>query len=188
MTTISSSPMEMVHFLRSNRGFTLIEVLIAVVIFTIGITTLLGAVSTIMRGSSDLENINIATSLVRDLMDEIIGKGFDDPDGGAFGLEEAEPRSNFDDVDDYDGWSKNPPEDVDGTSYDGTDTTPDYSAFTRAVTVENVPENNFDIGTPSADGTTDAKRIVVTVSWTAAGGSPNLELKSVVSEYHPDPR
>lgn len=171
-----------------TRGFTLLEVLIAIVIFTVGVVILLAAISTMIRSSSDIENIDVATNLTRDLIDEILGKGFDDPDGGAFGLEEAEPRSNFDDVDDYDGWSKNPPEDVDGTSYDGTASQPNYSIFTRAVTVENVPEDNFDTETPSADGTTDAKRIVVTVSWTAAGGNPEVELKSVVTEYHPDPR
>lgn len=172
-----------------RSGFTLLEVIIAIVIFTIGVVILLGAVSAIMRGSSDVENIDIATSLARDLMDEILGKGFDDPDGGlAFGLEEAEPRSNFDDVDDYDGWIKTPPEDVDGTTYDGTGATPNYSRFRRAVTVENVPEDDFNTLTASGDGTTDAKRIIVTVSWEAVGGSPQVELRSVVTEYHPDPR
>lgn len=173
----------------TNPGFTLLEVLITVVIFSIGIVVLLGAISTIIKGSSDLENINIATSLARDLMDEILGKGFNDPDGGlAFGLEEVEPRTNFDDADDYDGWSKNPPEDVSGTAYDGTGSTPNYASFTRAVTVENVPENNFNTATPSGDGTTDAKRIIVTVSWEATGGNPQVELRSVVTKYHPDPR
>ena len=149
----------------------------------------MGAVSAIMKSSADTENIDIATSLARDLMDEILGKGFDDPDGGAtFGPEEAEPRRNFDDVDDYDGWSKTPPQDVDGVSYNGAGSMPDYSYFTRQVTVENVPQDNFNVLTPSADGTTDAKRIIVTVSWQAIGGSPDVELRSVVTEYHPDPR
>ncbi|UCD54784.1 MAG: type II secretion system protein [Candidatus Omnitrophota bacterium] len=170
------------------KGFTLLEILIVIVIFTIGVVILLGAISTMIRGSGDIESIDIATNLARDMMDEILAKGFDDPDGSAFGLEETEPRNNFDDVDDYDGWSKNPPQDVNGTPYDGTDTIPDYSAFTRAVTVENVPENDFDIEAPSTDGTTDAKRIVVTVSWAALGGNPSVELKSVATEYHPDPR
>ena len=174
-----------------KSGFTLLEVLITVVIFTVGIVILLGAVSTIMRGSSDIENINIATSLARDLMDEIIGKGFNDPDGGsiwgpeALQGENANDRATFDDADDYDGWSKNPPEDVSGTDYDGAGSTPNYSRFTRAITVENVLENDFN--TTSSD-ITDPKRIIVTVSWQEAGGSPQVELRSVVTAYHPDPR
>ena len=171
-----------------NRGFTLLEILFAITFFMIVGVILLGAIISMIKASSDIENIDIGTKLARDMMDEILGKGFDDPDGGAFGLEEVEPRSNFDDVDDYDEWSKNPPEDVSGTAYDGTDPMPNYSLFTRAVTVENVPEDDFNKEAPSADGTTDAKRIIVTVSWTTTGGNPDVELKSVVTEYHPDPR
>ncbi|UCD15789.1 MAG: hypothetical protein JSV34_01710 [Candidatus Omnitrophota bacterium] len=147
------------------------------------------SISAGIRGAVDLENIEIASTLSRDLMDEIIGKGFDDPDAGAvFGPEEAEPRVNYDDADDYDGWSKSPPQNISGTYFDGTGTTPNYSRFRRAVTVENVPEDNFNAGTPSADSTTDAKRIIVTVSWPAPGGTTQVELKSVVTEYHPEAR
>jgi type II secretory pathway pseudopilin PulG len=174
---------------KSDKALTLLEVLIVIVIFTTGTVVLLGAVSAIMRGSADIENIDIAASLARDLMDEILGKGFDDPDAaGGFGLEETEPRSNFDDVDDYDGWSKNPPQDISGTDYDGADSTPNYARFTRAVTVENVPEDDFNTATASDDGTTDAKRITVTLSWGTHGGDTEIALKSVVTEYHPDPR
>lgn len=171
-----------------KSGFTLVEVMLVTVLLTIGVVSLLQATSAVMTGETDIENIDVATVLARDLMDEILSKGFDDPDGGAFGTEEAEPRSNFDDVDDYDGWSKSPPQSVSGTSYDGTGGTPNYTNFTRAVTVENVPVNDFNAATPSPDGTTGAKRIVVTVSWKVPGGTPQAQLKAVVSEYHQDLR
>ncbi|MDD4909642.1 MAG: prepilin-type N-terminal cleavage/methylation domain-containing protein [Candidatus Omnitrophica bacterium] len=171
------------------RGFTLLEVLISIVIITSGIVILLEIIPVVMQGSANIENLVTATTLSRDLMDEILSKGFDDPDtGAAFGLEESAPRSNFDDVDDYDGLSEDPPQDVSGADYDGTGAMPDYSRFTRAVTVENVPENDFNAASPSADGTTDAKRIIVTVSWPDKAGTAQVELRSVASEYHPDPR
>ena len=169
--------------IKDERAFTFLEVMLAIFIFVGGTLAVMGAFSGLMKASAESEDFEIATWLAKDMMDEIISQPFDDPDGGAFGTEEAEPRSNFDDVDDYDGWSKSPPKDIAGTDYDGTGGQPSYSRFTRAVTVENVPEDDFNVSTPSTDGTTDAKRIIVTVSW-GPSSSSSVALRSVVSEYH----
>lgn len=171
-----------------TSGFTLLEIILAIIIITTGVVMLIRAMSAMIRGSTDIENIDITTSLARDMMDEILGKGFDDPDQpGSFGREENR-RNKFDDVDDYDGWRKNPPEDVDGNRYDGKKGRPNYTRFTRSVIVENVPEDDFNTPTPPGDGTTGAKRIIVNVSWRPTGGVSEVKLRSVVTEYHPDPR
>ena len=169
---------------------TLLEVLLTTILLTIGTLSLFSAMAVVKKGEVDTEMVSLATILSRDMMDEILAKAFEDPDGahGSFGREEALPRSNFDDVDDYDGLSENPPQSVSGTVYNGTGGTPNYSMFTRSVLVENVPQNNFNAGSPSADGSTDAKRIIVTVSWLEKGGAPQVQLRSVVTEYHPQGR
>jgi Tfp pilus assembly protein PilV len=177
----------MYDVLSTKRGISLLEILFTTVLLTIGTVSLFTAMASVKSGAVDSEMVTIGNSLARDMMDEIYGKAFEDPDGavGSFGTEESLPRSNYDDVDDYDVWSQSPPVDVNGTAYNGAGGMPNYTMFTRAVTVENVPENNFNVGTPSADGSTDAKRIIVTVSWNAKGGSPQVQLRSVVTEYHP---
>jgi len=171
-------------------GMTLLEILFTTVLLTIGTLSLFSAMAIVKKGEVDAEMVSLATVLSRDMMDEILSKAFEDPDvaTGSFGREEALPRSNFDDVDDYDTLSENPPQSVSGTAYDGTGGTPNDSMFTRSVTVENVPDNNFNTAVASAHGSTTSKRIIVTVSWTEKGGTPQVQLRSVVTEYHPQGR
>ena len=90
---------------------------------------------------------------------------FEDPDlgAGSFGTEEAS-RSAYDDIDDYDGLSNSPPERINGTALS------DYGGVTRSATVDNVLLTDPDPVTPEADGSTDFKRIRVTVAWTGGGG------------------
>lgn len=80
----------------------------------------------------------------------------------SFGPEEGS-RAAYDDVDDFDGLSNSPPERIDGTALS------DYGGFTRSVTVDNVTAAVPDPVTPEADGSTEFKRIRVTVTWTGAG-------------------
>jgi len=106
----------------------------------------------------DRESI-AAQELANQLMIEIQGKLFEDPDfgPGSFGpgIDELE-RSDYDDVDDYDGWSAGPPEHPDGTAMDG------YTGYVRSVVVTNV--DDATLTTSQTDGSTESKRIVVTVT------------------------
>ena len=107
-----------------------------------------------------------ATNLAQDLMDEIVGKEFRDPNSdnrpewGYSAGDEGNYRSKWDDVDDYAAWkNKKPPKDVMGTSL----TT--YADFTRSVSVARV--NPADLQTPLADDDTNhisCNRIIVSVS------------------------
>ena len=68
----------------------------------------------------------------------------------------------FDDIDDFDGWSGAPPEFQDGTILNGEDGRPDYSNFRRQVMVDNVDENDYS--NQLNDGESASKRVTVTVA------------------------
>ncbi len=75
------------------------------------------------------------------------------------GIDDSEGTSNrtdFDDVDDYHGWSASPPEAKDGTAL------ADYTGWTRSVTVEYV--NPLQPGGTAVGSDNGAKRITVTVT------------------------
>ena len=82
-----------------------------------------------------------AAFLVVNLAEEINKRNYDDPEAsGAIGTDVGEAldtRSDFDDIDDYDGWSANPPQDRQGNTYD------QYSNLTRSVSVQHVQANDF---------------------------------------------
>ena len=102
----------------------------------------------------------MALGLADDLMAEILSLPYSDPNQTpTFGLETGESgasRINYDDVDDYNSFSENPPKDRSGA------TIADRADFTRAVTVTRVVPTN-----PAQSTTTDqgAKCIRVRVSF-----------------------
>jgi hypothetical protein len=120
------------------------------------------------KGSVDkMKEQRTALFLAKQMMEEIQSKAYEDPDlpTGSFGQEENyPPRSNLDDVDDYDGINESPPEYPDGTILNGENGVPNYQGFHRHVDVENVDNSNYN--TTVANGTTDSKRVTVTVSST----------------------
>ena len=153
--------------LKSNDGFSLIEILISTFLITLAITAFLNPLILTMRGAVERHDQSIALELVKDLLEEVRGKRFEDsfePEG-SFGREEEGVgyRGAFDDVDDYDDLFEIPPLTREGMAMDGEGGRPDYSLFRRKVTVENV--NPRDYGTVYPDGSTDAKRITVEVYW-----------------------
>ena len=171
-----------------ETGFTLLEVVLALVLMGMVLVGVSGMYHAIIRSSGRSRDLSIAVNLAQGLMEEIKGKAFEEPDDDPdFGPEiagtPAEPavdtatdRTLYDDVDDYNGWTRTPPENILGAAMDGSGVMPDYTAFTRSVIVEYVSESDFDSPDP---GPTDAKKIAVTVSW----GTESVELKTVVADY-----
>jgi MSHA pilin protein MshD len=155
----------MIRARASDRGATLIEAVLAVIALGIAVPPLLGLFREVAARGADDTYQQVAITYAESLLEEIVSKAFEDPDlaSGSFGAEEG-TRSAYDDVDDYDALSESPPERLDGTSLD------QYGGFTRATTVENVSTADPDPATPAADGSTDAKRIRVKVTWTGARG------------------
>ena len=139
-------------------GFSYIEAVVSTSILAVGIVSALHLYGSYAKGSLYAKETAAAHELAAGLMAEIAAQPFEDAEyaPGTFGGEAGEAvRADFDDVDDYDKWTEDPPEARDGTKLTG------YDGYVRGVEVYNVEPS--DLSTPAADGSTDAKRIVVTV-------------------------
>ena len=140
-----------------REGFTLVEATISVLL--VG-TVLVAAMNTVGASKTGqymrLEKTG-GNLLAQNMMAEILSRFYEEPDGTAvFGWETGESgtqRDEWDDVDDYHGWSASPAKRRDGNAI--TD-----SKWTRNVTVEWV---NLDNLTQTSGSETGAKKITVTV-------------------------
>lgn len=139
-----------------RRGFTLIELIVAIVILGLVSTTLVHVIGESVRARMVARDRAVGIELARSLLEEILSQAFEDPDeaSGSFATEEGS-RSTFDDVDDYDGLHEAPPTDASGVAIAGA------AQFARDVVVRNVLVADPDA--PMSDGSTDLKRIEVIV-------------------------
>jgi prepilin-type N-terminal cleavage/methylation domain len=151
-----------------NQGLSLIEIMVSLLIVSIGLVGFGMAIPMQKDTIEAMKEERIALLLAKQIMEEIQSKAYEDPDQTPvlFGFEPGEnaPRINFDDIDDYDDWNKNPPQYPDGTILNGENETPDYQNFRRQVVVENV--DNSDYSLIRDDGDTASKRVTITVSST----------------------
>jgi MSHA pilin protein MshD len=85
----------------SQRGVTLIELVVSIVVIATAGSALLGTLSYLAGEGSDYLQQAQAQSIADSYLAEITGKSFADPGGG-----DGEPRLLFDDVDDYNGLSE----------------------------------------------------------------------------------
>jgi len=68
--------------LRSSNGFTLMEVLVAMLILTVGLLGMAGLITGIINSNKLSNRISTATVLAQDKMEEIRGVGYDNASGG----------------------------------------------------------------------------------------------------------
>jgi MSHA pilin protein MshD len=144
---------------RREGGFTLVEVVISSVVVSLMLVAALTTLGTVARDYGVTREYQVGRLLGETLMAEILQQSYvdvNDPSG--FGVETGEgtaTRVDFDDLDDYDGWSSNPPEGKDGSAVSGTD------GWTRSVTVQwaDVLDPGTDMGSDSG-----LKRIEVSVT------------------------
>ena len=71
----------------NNKGFTLIEVVIAMAVIAIGMFSIMGLIITATKGNSHSEKVTTATTLAQDKMEQIKGLGFNNANN-AQGVEE----------------------------------------------------------------------------------------------------
>jgi MSHA pilin protein MshD len=149
----------------STKGMTLIETVTAVIVLGTAIPSLTNLFTEVSSHRVDHAYQEMAVIYADSLLEEIVSKSFEDPDlaTGSFGTEELS-RKDFDDLDDFDGLSNSPPQRFDGTPIN------QYSGFTRSTVVDNVTAIDPDPVSAAADGTTEFKRIAVTVTWTGGRG------------------
>ena len=142
---------------RSKNGFTLVEILFAVVLVGLAIASLVGASLSFTKANAAGINLTTAEFLieqVKQLMDQL---AVVDPQTttATFGPEEASLAA-YDDLDDFSGASFSPPINA------ARETLGDFAGYTQQITVQNVNVANFD--QTAANHTSDFVKVTVTVS------------------------
>ncbi|MHC4104862.1 MAG: type IV pilus modification PilV family protein [Planctomycetota bacterium] len=140
-----------------KSGFSLIEVLVAVILVGLAIASLVAANSSFTRTNAAGLNLSTAEFLTEQIRELAAMLPVIDPNTGTdlpFGPEEA-TLADYDDLDDFDGASFSPPINADREVLN------DFAAFTQEVTVENV--NDADFEQVVGDHTSNFVRVSVTV-------------------------
>lgn len=144
----------------SPRAFSMVEVIISVVIVGTMTVAALNTVGAAKLGNQKTTSRKSGALLAQGLMSEILLQDYEEPvDTPGFGRESSESggdRTDYDDVDDYDGWSSSPPEYKDGTVI------PDLDGWARQVSVAWVNATDLSLTSGSE---TNVKRITVTVTY-----------------------
>ncbi|ERS88650.1 MULTISPECIES: prepilin-type N-terminal cleavage/methylation domain-containing protein [Marinobacter] len=143
-----------------QRGATLVELVMAIVIISVAIAGVVGAFSLIAGRSADPLNQTRAIALAQFYMDEVLSRKYDDktlPGGvpkevGCTIDKEESGRKDFDDVDDYYDINGLAPENAEGGSLGAQ-----YSGFRVSISVTCA---GTEVGLPSGE----AKRIDITIT------------------------
>ncbi len=120
----------------TRRGLTLIETVVSVAVVSLLFAAALNASGTAAATRAVTEGQRQGEELCQALMAEILSMPYYDPQtaenglGPEYGESNGVNRANFDDVDDYNGWTATPPINRSG------DSLPNTSGLTRLVIVE----------------------------------------------------
>ena len=147
---------------RGNRGATLVELVMFIVVIATALSTVLGALRLTVGRSADPLVIRQSLAIAESLLQEVMAQPYtaNDLDGGAnaIGPETGETRFStttpFDHVDDYHGYSETGIVKPDGTAVAG------LSGYSASVMVAAQSLDNI----PSGEG------LLVTVTVTGPGG------------------
>ncbi|MDP2794369.1 MAG: prepilin-type N-terminal cleavage/methylation domain-containing protein [Sulfurisoma sp.] len=114
---------------RGSSGFTLIEMIIAIVIIGVGLAGVLTAFNTTVKSSADPLIHKQMLAVAEEMMEEILLKPYEPPAGGftqtnttwpvACAPATAARRADFDDVSDYSNYETTGICDIDGTAVSG---------------------------------------------------------------------
>ncbi len=126
---------------RYEGGFSLIEVLVAIVLVGIAIASLVAANISFTKANAAGTELSTAEFLLEQIKELTVMLPVIDPNTGmsTFGPEADETvLADYDDLDDFDGLAFSPPISADRATLN------DFAAFTQQVTVENVSATNFE--------------------------------------------
>ena len=139
-----------------HRGFTLIELIIFIVVVGAGLAGILAVSTNVVKSSADPMVRKQAMAMADSILEEILQKEYEDPDGLPNVVESG--RDTYDDVDDYDGKTK----------AIFTDWPAALGSYTVAISV-----------TATTLGSVAAKKVTVTVT----GGSNSVTLSGYRTKY-----
>lgn len=170
------------HRLHGLKGMSLVEAVISMGIVSVMMVAALQMVGSAARTRQAQASHRRAPALARDLMAEILPNAYSEPDGVAvFGPEAGEAggdRTAFDDVDDYNGWSSQPPQGKDAANM------ANLVGWRRAVVVEYVDPANVENVLATDTG---LKRITVTVTDPQGRQTVRTALRSSLGVYENAP-
>jgi len=123
-----------------KSGFTLIEVLIAILLIGLAVASLVAANSAFTKANGAGTDLSTAEFLIEQIRELTVLLPVVDPqtEDTTFGPETGETLVGYDDLDDFDGTTFSPPINVDRNVLN------DFTAFHQLVTVENVNASNFE--------------------------------------------
>lgn len=137
-----------------ERGASLIELVISIVLIGVGLAGVLIYFTTAVRGSGDPLAGKQALAVAESMLEEVMLRDFANPSGGFTGAASQANRAQFDDVSDYNGFAT--------TSVYAIDDAGSAAAILAnyAVSVTVTANAGTDLGLPAAE----AKKITVSVS------------------------
>jgi len=123
-----------------NSGFSLIEVLIAIVLVGLAIVSLVAANISFTKANAAGRNLSTAEFLIEQIRELTTLLPVVDPNTGdsTFGPEVGETLAGYDDLDDFDGASFAPPISSDRNVLSN------FATFGQQITAENVSAANFE--------------------------------------------
>lgn len=164
---------------QSQAGFTFIEVMIAITIFSVGVLGLMTTTHSVSHNQRNADFVTEATLIASDRMEEIKRKATNEPVGGSFGFSYFidDQTGGFLDLADWtatDDFTRVITEDI-------TDDPNILAGFTRKTTVEVYPaaaQATEDFLTPE---NIHMVEVVVEVTWTGTtGNTKNIQLNTVL--------
>ena len=167
--------MKLSRLYRDQRGVTLIDLIITIIILAIAVPPMVGVFITSTRNSTFGVTMARANHLASNLFEEIRSKRWDENTGAAsatLGPDTGETRATYDDVDDFHGLNETPPKDSQGVTMSGS------TGFRQQVSVCYVAST--DLNTCLGSGTSNYKKITVTVTDPEGRVSP---LVTVISSF-----
>lgn len=125
---------------RRKDGFTLIEVLIAILLIGLAIVSLISANGAFTQANGAGVELSTSEFLIEQIRELTTVLPVIDPNTGTstFGPEASETLADYDDLDDFNGASFSPPISADRNALN------DLSAYTQQITVENVSASDFE--------------------------------------------
>jgi len=140
-----------------NHGFSLIEVLIAIMLVGLAVASLMAANGAFTQANGAGTDLSTAEFLIEQIRELTALLPVIDPESetSTFGPEGGETLGTYDDLDDFDNASFSPPINSERAAL------PEVGAFTQQVTVENVSASNFQ--QVAGDHTSNFVRVTVKV-------------------------
>jgi len=140
-----------------RSGFTLIEAALVTTIISFGVLAMLQLLATGTVSNNDGAEMSTAINLAKGVRELMVGLPVADPTTPThWGSETGETLAGYDDIDDFDGKTYEPP--IDGRRQSVTT----FTGWKQAIKVQSVDPNLLTTTVPN--GTTAAVRVTVTVS------------------------